>query len=86
MPGRKALRELGTIFTPIRCFNGTGELVTRRWTFVERRWPGRPRIRAELMALVVRVAMENRSWRYTWIRGAMANLKYKLGGEQFAGF
>ncbi len=77
--GCKALRELGTIVTPDTLLRWHRELVARKWTFVERRRPGRPRIREELVALVVRMATENRTWGYTRIQGAMANLRYKLG-------
>jgi len=54
--GRKALHELGTIVTPETLLRWHRELVARKWTFVERRNPGRPRIREELVALVVRMA------------------------------
>ncbi len=77
--GRKALHELGTIVTPDTLLRWHRELVARKWTFVERRSPGRPRIRAELVALVLRMAKENRGWGYTRIQGAMANLGHKLG-------
>jgi len=77
--GRKALHELGTIVTPETLLRWHRELVARKWTFVEKRSPGRPRIRGELVALVVRMARENRGWGYTRIQGAMANLGYKLG-------
>ncbi len=77
--GRKALHELGTIVTPETLLRWHRELVARKWTFVERRGPGRPRIREELAALVVRMARENRGWGYTRIQGAMANLGHKLG-------
>jgi putative transposase len=77
--GRKALHELGTIVTPETLLRWHRELVARKWTFVEKRSPGRPRIRGELVALVVRMATENRGWGYTRIHGAMANLGHKLG-------
>jgi putative transposase len=77
--GRRALHELGTIVTPETLLRWHRELVARKWTFVERRSPGRPRIRGELVALVVRMAKDNRSWGYTRIQGAMANLGHKLG-------
>jgi len=77
--GRKALHELGTIVTPETLLRWHRELVARKWTFVERRNPGRPRIREELVALVVRMAEDNRGWGYTRIQGAMANLGHKLG-------
>jgi hypothetical protein len=77
--GRKTLRELGTIVTPETLLRWHRELVARKWNFVERRSPGRPRIRGKLVALVVRMARENRGWGYTRIQGAMANLGYQLG-------
>ncbi len=57
--GRKTLRELGTIVTPETSLRWHRELVARKWTFIERRRPGRPRTREELAALVVRMANEN---------------------------
>jgi len=77
--GRKALHELGTIVTSETLLRWHRELVARKWTFVESRSPGRPRIRQELVALVVRMATENRGWGYTRIQEAMANLGHKLG-------
>ena len=77
--GRMALRELGTIVTPDTLLRWRRELVARKWTFVERRRPGRPRTGEELVLLVVRMATENRTWGYTRIQGAMANLGHKLG-------
>jgi putative transposase len=77
--GRKALRELGTIVTPETLLRWHRELVARKWTFIERRRPGRPRTRTDLVALVLRMAGENRGWGYTRIQGAMANLGHMLG-------
>jgi len=77
--GRKGLHELGTIVTPETLLRWHRELVAQKWIFVERRRPGGPRTREELVALVVRMARENRSWGYTRIQGAMANLGYRLG-------
>jgi len=54
--GRGALHELGTIVTPETLLRWHRELVAQKWTFVERRSPGRPRIRGKLVALVVRMA------------------------------
>ena len=61
---RKTLRELGTIVTPETLLRWHRELVARKWTFIERRRPGRPRTRKELVALVVRMARENPGWGY----------------------
>ena len=77
--GRKTLRELGTIVTPETLLRWHRELVACKWTFIERRRPGRPRAREELAALVVRMASGNPSWGYTRIQGAMANLRHMLG-------
>jgi putative transposase len=77
--GRKALRELGTIVTPETLLRWHRELVARKWTFIERRRPGRPRTRTDIVALVLRMAGENRGWGYTRIQGAMANLGHMLG-------
>jgi putative transposase len=60
--GRKVLSELGTIVTPQTLLRWHRELVARKWTFVERRRPGRPRTREELVVLVVRMASENPTW------------------------
>ena len=38
-----------------------------------------PHIREQLVALVVRMAKDNRTWGNTRIEGAMANLGHKLG-------
>ena len=76
--GRKVLGELGTIVTPETLLRWHRELVAHR-TFVERRRPGRPRTREELVGLVVRMASENPSWGYTRIQGAMSNFGRKVG-------
>jgi hypothetical protein len=44
-----------------------------------RRGPGRPRVTHTIVKLVLRMALENRSWGYTGIQGAMANLGHEVG-------
>jgi transposase InsO family protein len=44
-------------------------------------YPGRPKVEAELEALVVRLAKENRSWGYDRIVGALCNLGYTLSDQ-----
>jgi hypothetical protein len=73
--GRKTLRELGTIVTPETLFRWHRELVARKWTFIERRRPGRPRTGEELAMLVGRMATENPGWGYTRIGREM---RYRL--------
>jgi len=77
--GRKTLRELGTIVSPETLLRWHRELVARKWTFIERRRPGRPRTRQHLIALIVRMATENPGWGYTRIQRAMANLGHTIG-------
>jgi len=77
--GRKTLRDLGTIVTPETLLRWHRALVARKWTFIERRRPGRPHARQHLVALVLRMARENPGWGYTRIQGAMANLGHTLG-------
>ena len=57
--GRKVLSELGAIVTPDTLLRWHRELVARKWSFVERRRPGRPRTREELIVPVVRMTSEN---------------------------
>ena len=47
----------------------------------QRKTLGRPKIDAELEAVVVRMARENRSWGYDRIVGALANLGYTVSDQ-----
>ena len=40
---------------------------------------GRPGIMRHISELIVRMAQDNRSWGYTRIQGALANLNHKVG-------
>ena len=46
--------------------------------------PGRPRVMAEIVELVVRMAEDNPSWGYTRIRGALANVGHEVGRSTIA--
>jgi hypothetical protein len=73
--GRKVLNELRTLVTPDTLLRWYREMVARKWDYSHRRAPGRPRVMQTIVDLVLRMALENRSWGYTRIQGAMAGLK-----------
>jgi putative transposase len=77
--GRKALNELQTLVTPdtlMRCYR---QLIARKWNYSHRRGRGRPRTQHTIVELIVRMALENPSWGYTRIQGALANLGHPVG-------
>src|SRR5450759_4596207 len=59
-------------------------MVACKWNYSHPRGPGRPRVMQSIVNLVLRMALENRSWGYTRIQGAMANLGHELGRSTIA--
>lgn len=59
--GRKALRDLDPIVCPATLLRWHREGVVRKWTFLDRRQPGRPRTKLDIEQLIVRMASENPS-------------------------
>jgi putative transposase len=78
---RENLSNLDPIVTPATLLRWHRELVAKKWTFPERRHPGRPRTKADIEQLIVRMATENPSWGYTQIQGALINLNVQLGRD-----
>jgi putative transposase len=78
--GRKLLAEVGTVFTPDTILRWHRQLVAQKWDYTAQRkqQPGRPRVRQEIVDLVVRMAKENPSWGYDRIQGALANVGYPI--------
>src|SRR5580704_13584715 len=76
--GRNALSKLDPIVTPAT-LRWHRELVATKWTFLQRRRPGRPRTKVDTEQLVVRMATDNPSWGYTRIQGALINLDIRVG-------
>jgi len=73
--GKQALAEVASIVTPDTILTWHRKLVARKFDGShQRKAPGRPLINAELEGLVVRMAKENRSWRYDRIAGALKHL------------
>jgi putative transposase len=77
--GRKVLNELETLVTPDTLLRWYRVLVACKWDYSHRRGPGRPRTKKTIVDLVLRMALENPSWGYTRIRGALANLGHQVG-------
>ncbi|MGH8291769.1 MAG: hypothetical protein ACREV7_22840 [Steroidobacteraceae bacterium] len=77
--GRKVLNELETLVTSDTLLRWYRELVACKWNFSDRRGPGRPRLTKTIVDLILRMALENPSWGYTRIRGALANLGHEVG-------
>jgi putative transposase len=71
--GRPILTQVATLATADTILRWRRDLSVRKRTVPKRR-PGRPRVRAEIRGLVVRMATENPSWGYTRIQGALKNL------------
>ena len=66
--GRKLLAEIATIVTPDTLLAWHRKLIARKYDGSANRKPGRPLTAAELEALVVRMAQENRTWGYRRIQ------------------
>ncbi len=81
--GRKALMEVTTIVTPDTILRWHRQLVAQKWDYSERRQekPGRPRVKTEIVDLVLRFARENLSWGYDRIQGALANLGHDVSDQ-----
>jgi putative transposase len=77
--GRKGLNELQTLVTPDTLLRWYRERVAFKWNYSHRRGPGSPRVMKTIVALILRMALENRSWGYTRIQGALANLGHQVG-------
>ncbi len=71
--------QVVVLFTPETVLKWHRELVRRKWTFRNRPARGRPSIRPDLEALLVRLAKENPTWGYRKLQGELRKLDYKIG-------
>ena len=76
--GRRVLRDMATIVTPDTLLAWHRALIAKKYDGSTRRGPGRPPVMAEIRALIVRMATDNRDWGYTRIQGALANLDHRV--------
>jgi putative transposase len=75
--GRAALREIATIATPDTLLRWHRQLIARTWTYTRK--SRRRGVLFEIRQLVVRMAMENPTWGYTRIQGALENVGHRVG-------
>src|SRR5512139_2067757 len=77
--GRKVLAEVANVARPDTILAWYRKLVARKFDGCKaRRSPGRPRIKAEVEQLIVRMAKENGDWGYDRIAGALSNLGHDV--------
>jgi putative transposase len=67
--------------TPATILHWHRSLVARKWTFTERRRPGRPSTGASLRTLILRMARENPTWGHRRIQGELARLGYTIAAS-----
>jgi len=82
--GRKTLNELTTIVTPDTILRWHRELVAKKFDSSDKRKPGRPRIRPQIVDAIVRFAKENPTWGYDRIQGALKNIGYHIADSTVA--
>jgi putative transposase len=80
--GKQALEEVATIAKPDTILAWHRKLVAQKFDgSQQRKRPGRPKIDADLEALVVRLARENRTWGYDRIVGALRHVGYTISDQ-----
>jgi transposase InsO family protein len=84
MLGRKLLAQVATIVTPETLLAWHRKLIAEKYDGSAYRRPGRPRTAIEIIALVIRMAEENRAWGYRRIQGALANVGHVLARNTIA--
>ncbi|MEV5892066.1 helix-turn-helix domain-containing protein [Nonomuraea fuscirosea] len=67
--------------TPATTLRWHRHLVTRKWTFTDRRRSGRPGTRQPVKTLIVRMARENPTWGHRRIQGELARLGYSIAAS-----
>lgn len=82
--GRKVLAQVATIVTPETLLAWHRRLIAQKYNGTACRMPGRPKTSADVSKLIIRLTEENRSWGYTRIQGALANLGYTIGRTTIA--
>jgi hypothetical protein len=75
--GLVGLKQLAAIATPRTLLAWHQRLIVRKYDGSGKRSQGRPSTRREVRDLILRMAVENRTWGYTRIQGALQNLGHE---------
>jgi transposase len=67
--------------TPATILRWHRDLVARKWTYTDRRRPGRPSTGTSVKALIIRMARENAAWGHRRIQGELARLGYAIAAS-----
>ena len=67
--------------TPATILRWHRDLVARKWTYTDRRRPGRPATGTSVKTLIVRMARENPAWGHRRIQGELARLGYAIAAS-----
>src|SRR5258705_13514785 len=76
--GQRRLAGVVGIVTPDTILRWYRTLVAKKYDGSPARRPGRPRTKADLATLVVRMATENPTWGYTRVRGGLKALGHDM--------
>ncbi len=76
--GRKLLGDCASIVTPDTILRWHRRLIAAKWTFPAHTRIGRPGLMKKIAALIVRMAIENRSWGYRRIRGSLKHVGHTV--------
>ena len=77
--GSKTLNRFASLVTPNTLLTWHRRLVAKKYDGSFVRKAGRPPTAGDIKELILKLARENRSWGYTWIQGALANLRHEVG-------
>jgi putative transposase len=77
--GRRTLDRFASLVTPNTLLAWHRRLVAQKYDGSRVRKAARPPTQQEIQELILKLARENRSWGYTRIQGALANLRHEVG-------